>query len=292
MELDVSVPRGTEADVVVPVDRFTAPTLAVDGRPVPLDAAAGRPGPATVARVSAGSHRFVVTGALIAIPSPAKSGDLSAVRVKIGASSPPVEAKIDVDSCAAFEADVLKSSLIAPGPGCCLARIDEHVSHAGGGKTAACLTNGTTLNGAHEEATADDGETFRGYGDNDWVTFYLDTAKNPQGYDITKIATFAGHGDTRASQNYSISVARVSAAEKFLPLVSSASVHCESGSSEMVVANRKGGALDNGRGLKASGVAAIRFDFKSGSAQCGRGLGFNVYREIGIAGEPTANVRR
>ncbi|MDQ2732759.1 MAG: hypothetical protein M3Y56_13960, partial [Armatimonadota bacterium] len=145
---------------------------------------------------------------------------------------------------------------------------------------------------AGEAVTADDGKTFRGYGEGDSVTFYLDTAKNPKGFDITKIITFAGHADSRAGQNYAVSIALASAPDKFIPLVQSASAQCDGGSSEVIIANRTGGPLDNGKGVRASRVAAIRFDFRNGSVQGGIGLGFNVYREINVIGAPTDGARK
>ena len=59
------------------------------------------------------------------------------------------------------------------------------------------------------DATQDDGKTFRGYGEGDTVTFPLNVSTNKLGYDLTKIVTFAGHFDSRASQNYTVSVAFV-----------------------------------------------------------------------------------
>jgi hypothetical protein len=44
--------------------------------------------------------------------------------------------------------------------------------------------------------------------------------------------------------------------------------------------NPGGGVLENGA-LKATGVAAVRFDFENGPA------GFSVYREIALSGAPT-----
>jgi hypothetical protein len=187
---------------------------------------------------------------------------------------------------AAFEADVVKDSLVTAGPASCVSRIEEHCSNAGGGNDASSLINGTSKNGDGGDATIDDGKTFRGYGDGDSLTFYLDTAKHKAGYDITKILTFAGHGDTRASQNYTVSVAMAAAPGEFKLLVPAASASCDGGSSEIVIANKAGGPLDNGKGVSAARVVAIRFDFKNGSLEDGVGLGFDVYREICVVGAP------
>ncbi len=106
--------------------------------------------------------------------------------------------------------------------------------------------------------------------------------RQPSGYDITKIVTFAGHSDGRASQNYSVSVAFVSAPATFAVLVPSAAVDCVGGSSEVVIVNPQGGPLTHDISVRAVGVAALRFDFQDGP------LGFNVYREIQVLGQAAA----
>jgi len=53
LQLDVTVPAGTEADVIVPTSRFEQAAITIDGRKV---------GPAV--HVTAGTHRFEVTGKL------------------------------------------------------------------------------------------------------------------------------------------------------------------------------------------------------------------------------------
>ena len=133
--------------------------------------------------------------------------------------------------------------------------------------------------------TLNDGKTYRGYGAGDTVTFRLDTSHHPSGYDITKIATFAGHSDSRASQNYKVSVAFVSDPSKFVVLVEAAAVDCGGGSSEIVLQNPHGKVLADGSTVKAVGVSAVRFDFLNGP------LGFNVYREIEILGQTTTAER-
>ena len=56
-----------------------------------------------------------------------------------------------------------------------------------------------------------------------------------------------------------------------MALVPTASAACDGGSSEIIIRH------------KATGVAAVRFEFHDGS-----GLGFNVYRVICILGSPTS----
>ena len=64
------------------------------------------------------------------------------------------------------------------------------------------MLNGTTHNGDGGGETIDDGKTFRGYGDGDWLTLHL---KRP--CDLSEVRTFAGHSDARASQHYTVLVA-------------------------------------------------------------------------------------
>ena len=77
---------------------------------------------------------------------------------------------------------------------------------------ARCL-NGTTRNGSGGGETVDDGKTFRGYGDGDWLALHL---KQP--CDLSEIRTFAGHNDARASQRYTVLVAYAAEPERFVKL--------------------------------------------------------------------------
>ncbi len=161
-------------------------------------------------------------------------------------------------STAAFESDVQKAGLVACG------RItEERVVHAGGGSDASALFNGTTKNGSGGDETADDGKTFRGYGAGSVLTIQL-TAP----HDLTEIRTFAGHPDGRASQGYTVSVARAAEPKKFVELT-------------MAVLECVGGASELRAPVKAKAVVAVRFEFQDGP------LGFNVYREINLVGQPT-----
>jgi hypothetical protein len=229
LQMDVTVPDGAEADVTVPIARFEKPTIRWNGRSV---------GPTV--RVAAGTHRFDVTGPLKpAVTAPAEEAAL---------------AETDKD----FEADVVKDDLVHR----CLVRSEDHCSHAGGGSDAGALLNGTTRNGAGGTRTVDDGKTFRGYGTGDWLTLYL---KQP--CDLREIRSFAGHGDTRASQHYTVLVAYAAEPGKFVK-IASGSKPCDGGASELRVP------------LKAAGVVAVRLEFQDGP------LGFNVYREINVVGKP------
>ena len=162
-----------------------------------------------------------------------------------------------------MKSDLASTSLIGLGQPSFLSATGEKVSNPCGGPNADALRNGTTRNGPGGDASADDGKTIRGYGEGDTVTFQLNTETNKLGYDLTKILTFAGHPDSRASQNYSISVSFVSAPTQFVLLVPSASAASGGGSSEVVLTDPKGGLL---RGEKrAAGVAAVRFEFHNSS---------------------------
>ena len=188
--------------------------------------------------------------------------------------SVPITVRTSSAVGAAFESDVPPDSLIGQGRPTYLSTTEGKVTNSGGGTSADALRNGTTRNGMGSGETLDDGKTYRGYGDGDTVTFHLDTSRHPRGYDVREIATFAGHTDSRASQNYSVSLAFVSDQAKFVALVPAASVACDGGSSEIIIRH------------KAAGAAAVRFEFHDGSS-ADSGLGFNVYREICILGSPT-----
>ena len=266
LQLAVTVPEGTEADVTVPTSQFDAASLSKGSLAIPLS-----PGGEPTVHVAAGRHEFVLTG--VRRPRPA--------RPKPAAGTEP-----GGDACDAFEKDVVKSDLIHPDSGCCLARIEEHCSHrGGGGERPEALLNGTTRNGEGSDATIDDGRTFRGYADGDRLTFHLDVAKSPAGYDITEIRTFAGHGDSRASQNYTVLVAFAADPAKFVTLAT-VSVHADGGATKQCLTAKDGGVLQGPGGCRAAGVAAVRFEFRSGSEKAGLGLGFNVYREINVLGRP------
>ena len=135
---------------------------------------------------------------------------------------------------------------------------EEGVAHDGGGTNASALFNGTTRNGSGGDETLNDGKTFRGYGAGSSLTLRLAKAS-----DIAENRTFAGHPDDRASQNYTVLVARAANPEQFERLTS-AFVRCNGGASELRIK------------AAATGVVAVRFEFQDGL------LGFNVYREINL----------
>lgn len=154
-----------------------------------------------------------------------------------------------------LEGDVLKDNLVA-----FASAVEEMVAHDGGGSNQDALFNGTTRNGSGGDETLDDGKTFRGYGAGSTLTLRF---ARPVG--LAAIRTFAGHGDARASQGYTVLAARAVEPAKYVKLAG-ASVRCEGGASELRVK------------AEAPGVVAVRFEFQDGP------LGFNVYREINLIG--------
>jgi alpha-L-rhamnosidase len=263
LDFHVVIPDGVTTTVMVP-QIGTKPHLTMNGKPV----SARSQGRYLALTLGAGPHTGRVTFTPLPPPPPP-------------APQPIMTQTSDV-SQAAFEADLVKNSLIGLGQLTYRSTILENYSNDGGGPSADALRNGTTHNGSGGPDTQNDGKTYRGYGAGDAVTFRLDTSHHPAGYDITKIATFAGHGDGRASQHYMVSVAFTSDLDKFAVLFPDASVDCDGGSSEIVLSNPDGGAIAADRSVKAEGVAAVRFDFRDGP------LGFNVYREIQIVGHARA----
>lgn len=165
----------------------------------------------------------------------------------------------------AFESDVPPADRLLP-----IASIEETgaMQATGGGKNADAIHNGTTRNGSNGADTADDGKTFRAYGQGNRVLIRLDRSGHPGGCDLEEIRTFAGHADGRASQAYSVWIAKAEAPDKFVR------------SGDVAVASN-GGATQLRVPIQAKGVIAVRLDFANGPA------GFNVYREIClIRGKP------
>ncbi len=186
-----------------------------------------------------------------------------------------LRSRVGDTSSSEFENDVLKSGLVP------VASItDTAPARDGGGQSADVLFNGTTLNGSGGSDTLNDGKTFRGYGTGSLLDIRFDTAKNPKGYDLTAIRSFAGHFDSRSSQSYTLLVAFAGDPMKFIKLTSVKLLYGGK-STELRIAARDGGVLRNDEGCRASGVAAVRFAFDDGA------VGFNVYREVCIVGTPT-----
>ena len=84
--------------------------------------------------------------------------------------------------------------------------------------------------------------------------------------DLSEIRTFAGHGDARATQHYTVLVASAAEPERFVKIAAASK-------------NSGGGASEVKLPVKAKKVVAVRFEFQNGP------LGFNVYREVNVIGE-------
>lgn len=236
--LDVTVPNGAEAEVTVQTVRFESAAITCDGKA----------SPATV-HVAAGSHHFEARGMLKPVVVQKVEEPEAQPHAK------PHAGAIEKDC----EADVVKDDLVHR----FLASIEDHCSHQGGGQDASALVNGTTRNGSGGSHTLDDGKTFRGYGQGDWLVVRL---KQP--CDLSEIRTFAGHGDVRASQDYDVLVAYAANPEKFEKLATGSKASA-------------GGASELRVPIKAAGVIAVRLEFRGGP------LGFNVYREVNLLGSPS-----
>ena len=171
----------------------------------------------------------------------------------------------------AGSADAFETDIPAPDQRAPIAAIEESgaIQSTGGGTNADAIRNGTTRNGEAGEATLDDGRTFRAYGLGNRLTIRLDVAARPGGYDLAEVRTFAGHADGRASQAYTVSIAKAGAPDKFIRL------------GEACVTST-GGATQLRIPVHTQGVVAVRFDFANGPA------GFNVYREIAVIHSPAA----
>ena len=83
--------------------------------------------------------------------------------------------------------------------------------------------------------------------------------------DLDEIRTFAGHGDARASQRYTVFVASAAEPGRFVKIAAGSK-------------RAGGGASELRLPVKAKDVVAVRFEFQNGP------LGFNVYREINLIG--------
>lgn len=153
---------------------------------------------------------------------------------------------------AAFEDELPKADDIVP----ILDVIEScNMENQGGATDASPLTNGTTRNSNGGTETIDDGKTFRSFAKGDSILLKINSQT------IREIQTYAGHRDARASQSYSVWIAKSTAPDSFTK-VADAKVHHQGGASRLRVP------------IKAEEVVAIRFDFTDGP------LGSNVYREI------------
>jgi hypothetical protein len=204
-----------------------------------------------VVHVTAGTYHFEVTGMF----KPPVVQEVEDPESQPQSRARPDSGLVEKD----IEADVVKDDLVHR----FLSGVEDHCSHSGGGHDPVALVNGTTRNGSGGTRTMDAGKTFRGYGQGDWLVVRL---KQP--CDLSEIRTFAGHGDARASQDYEVLVAYAANPEKFAKLVAGSKPSA-------------GAASELRIPVKAEGVIAVRFEFRSGPH------GFNVYREVNLLGTPS-----
>jgi hypothetical protein len=160
----------------------------------------------------------------------------------------------------AFEADIPPAERLLT-----IATVSETgtMEASGGSTDADAIRNGTTRNGSNSAASADDGKTFRAYGQGNSLLFRLDLSKNPGGLPLEEIRSFAGHADSRASQAYSIWITKADKPDDWIR-IGDATVTASNGATQLRVP------------VKAQGVSAVRLDFANSP------VGFNVYREISL----------
>jgi hypothetical protein len=259
VHMSVEVPAGSIADLTVPTDLFVTPHITIDNQQVD--------GLNPTVPLQPGAHHCVITGKL---KTPAQPP----------AAASSTERQSTASDTDAYESEVSKNDLIHAGTGCRLVSAEDHCSHDGGGSTTSALFNGTTRNGSGGQETLDDGATFRGYGQGDYLVLQLDSVTSASGYDLTRILSFAGHADARSSQDYTLSFAFADAPHHFVKFAD-CTLACDSGGSIVRYLEKGNAPLDNHAGCTATHVVAVRFDFANGSS------GFNCYREFCMAGTPS-----
>jgi hypothetical protein len=196
---------------------------------------------------------------------PVSSGLLGPVRLMMTDrrqpdAGAPAEATVAAGAQDAFEADLPRGQRLAPVAVVETGSFHDHTGPA----EAAPLFNGTTRNGNGGGETLRDEKTYRPYGTGNTLLMKM---PGKGGAEIREIQTFAGHGDARASQGYSVWIAKADAPELFIK-VADARATSAGGSSRLRVR------------IDASGVAAICLEFADGP------LGVNVYREVVLVGGP------
>jgi hypothetical protein len=219
-------------------------------------------------RPSSGRFTFTTWNYFNKDSKPVSSGLLGPVRVMAQDWKQPSTAlteelmqklPMQVDAPDGFEADLPADKALVE-----LAGVEESgaMQSQGGASDAGPIHNGTTRNGSGGAETKDDGKTYRGYGAGNSVLFRI---KNPKGSALTEIRSFAGHADARASQSYSVWIAKAGAPDNFVKI-------------KDVDMKSAGGGTQVRVPVGVPDVVAVRLDFGNGSE------GFNVYREICLIG--------
>ena len=178
------------------------------------------------------------------------------------ASAGPAEAALAAGAQDAFEADLPRVQRIVPAT---VIESGAFPDHSGPGD-AAPLFNGTTRNGSGGGETLRDERTYRPYGLGNSLLMKL---PGPNGANVAEIQTFAGHRDARASQAYSVWIAKADAPELFIK-IAEARANSSGGSSRLRVP------------IRETELSAVRLDFADGP------LGINVYREVVLLKSPAA----
>jgi hypothetical protein len=166
------------------------------------------------------------------------------------------EPSLSSTSEAAFEAELPGANRLVP---VASAAESGDLGTYGGPGDAAPVRNGTTRNGSGTAETLDDSKTYRPYGKGTSLLFKLGDKGSP----VREIQSFAGHRDGRASQAYSVWIAKANAPDQFIK-IADAQITSQGGATRLRVP------------VDETAVVAVRLDFADGP------LGFNVYREICI----------
>ena len=222
------------------------------------------------ARPSSGRIGFTTWNYFTKDSQPVSSGLLGPVRLMMSGhnmshASELAEATVAAGAQDAFESDLPQAHRLVP---VAVQETGSFPDHTGPGD-AAPLFNGTTRNASGGGETARDEKTYRPNGAGNSLLMKL---PGTGGADIREIQTFAGHGDARASQAYSVWIAKADAPDLFLK-VADARATSTGGSSRLRVP------------LNASGVTAVCLEFADGP------IGVNVYREVVLVGRPASGAK-
>lgn len=143
----------------------------------------------------------------------------------------------------------------------------------------AVLNNGTygTISGGNPGNNSLFATAGGGSGSGDFVTYTLDLAASPQGYNITGIDSYAGWNDSgRDQQFYTAAYSTVADPGTFIPITT---VNYNPAAGGDPVANRV--SITDTTGTLATNVAAVRFDFDPGTEN-----GYSGYTEFDVFGAP------
>lgn len=217
------------------------------------------------ARPSSGRIGFTTWNYFGKDSQPVSSGLLGPVRLMVSdkhlqESTGKIETSLSAETQDAFEAELPQGQRIVPATVIETGLFPDHTGPA----DAAPLFNGTTRNGNGTGETLRDEKTYRPYSSGNTLLMKF---PDKNGVQITEIQTFAGHADARASQAYSVWIAKADAPELFIK-IADARIISNGGSSRVKVP------------VNLSGIATVCLEFADGP------LGTNVYREVILRGLP------